>query len=256
MDLVNAAGQLAGPIREAIRHATQFARELYNPGEGGRAFRIFKSDGTTVLFSAEDAGVYCGGGLTGEIKLWPGSSVPTGFLLCDGTSYLRADYAGLFAVLGTTYGAADGTHFNVPDLRDKVPGGKGATFAALGTAYGSNANLDLSHTHSVPDHAHTLSAHTHSTDINHNHPQETFGTTAALGATSNIGAGASTASNTAHTHNLDVDLSALGSTPVTSGGPSSDATDSEAGVTSGAMSANSTKSPIQATLALNFIIKT
>ena len=27
-------------------------------------------------------------------------------------------YAALFAVIGTTYGAADSSHFNVPDLRE------------------------------------------------------------------------------------------------------------------------------------------
>ncbi len=37
--------------------------------------------------------------------------------MCDGTSYLRASYAALFSAIGTAYGAADGSHFNVPDLR-------------------------------------------------------------------------------------------------------------------------------------------
>lgn len=47
------------------------------------------------------------------IPYW-GTSAPAGYLLCDGTSYLRTDYPNLFAVIGTAAGAADGTHFNVP----------------------------------------------------------------------------------------------------------------------------------------------
>lgn len=56
-----------------------------------------------------------------------GATAPTGFLACDGASLLRAGtYADLFAVIGTTYGAADGTHFNLPDARGLVMVGAGA----------------------------------------------------------------------------------------------------------------------------------
>lgn len=55
-----------------------------------------------------------------------GASAPTGYLLEDGKSYLRAEYNRLFKVIGTTYGAADGLHFNVPDSRGRVNVGAGA----------------------------------------------------------------------------------------------------------------------------------
>lgn len=56
-----------------------------------------------------------------------GAAAPTGFLACDGSSLLRAGtYADLFAVIGTTYGAADGTHFTLPDARGLVMVGAGA----------------------------------------------------------------------------------------------------------------------------------
>ncbi len=62
----------------------------------------------------------------GVIYPYGGSAAPTGFVLCDGSSLLRAGtYANLFTVLSTTYGSADGTHFNVPDLRGRVPVGAG-----------------------------------------------------------------------------------------------------------------------------------
>src|SRR5262245_19026075 len=68
----------------------------------------------------------------------------SGWLLCDGASYLRSGtYASLFAAIGTTYGSADGTHFNVPDFRGRVPAGvgfspdaQGATAHALAEKFG------------------------------------------------------------------------------------------------------------------------
>lgn len=59
-------------------------------------------------------------GDVGEIVIWAAdhtASTPKGCLLCDGSSKLRADYPALFDVIGTTYGSADGSHFNLPDYR-------------------------------------------------------------------------------------------------------------------------------------------
>ena len=48
------------------------------------------------------------------------SGVPVGYLLCDGSAVSRTDYAVLFEVIGTTYGAGDGsTTFNLPNLIDR-----------------------------------------------------------------------------------------------------------------------------------------
>jgi microcystin-dependent protein len=54
---------------------------------------------------------------SGFISAFGGTAAPAGYLLCDGTSYLRAAFPTLFATIGTAYGSADSTHFNVPDLR-------------------------------------------------------------------------------------------------------------------------------------------
>jgi len=71
----------------------------------------------------------------GSLLMYGGASAPSGYLLCDGASYLRADYANLFTAIGTTYGSADGTHFNVPDFRGRAPigAGTGAGGGAAGT---------------------------------------------------------------------------------------------------------------------------
>ena len=54
--------------------------------------------------------------------------IPAGYLLCDGAAVSRTMYPDLFGVIGTTYGAGDGsTTFNLPDLTDKfIEGGKTA----------------------------------------------------------------------------------------------------------------------------------
>lgn len=63
---------------------------------------------------------------TGTITQYAGASAPTGYLLCDGSAVSRSTYADLFTILSTSYGAGDGsTTFNLPDLRGRVPVGKG-----------------------------------------------------------------------------------------------------------------------------------
>lgn len=62
----------------------------------------------------------------GAVIPYAGASAPTGFLMCDGSSLLRASYAALFAAIGTAFGAADGTHFNVPDMRGRTAVGVGS----------------------------------------------------------------------------------------------------------------------------------
>jgi len=63
----------------------------------------------------------------GEIKMFAGNSVPTGWFLCDGSAVSRTQYKGLFGIIGTTYGAGNGsTTFNLPDLRGRSPMGDGA----------------------------------------------------------------------------------------------------------------------------------
>ena len=57
---------------------------------------------------------------TGCVQAFAGSTTPQGWLLCDGSAVSRTDYAALYAVIGTTYGAGNGsTTFNLPNLVDK-----------------------------------------------------------------------------------------------------------------------------------------
>lgn len=57
---------------------------------------------------------------TGCVQAFAGATTPQGWLLCDGSAVSRTDYADLYAVIGDTYGAGDGsTTFNLPNLIDK-----------------------------------------------------------------------------------------------------------------------------------------
>ena len=102
---------------------------------------------------------------TATIVPWSSSSVPSGFLECDGSAVSRSTYSALFAIVGTTYGSGDGAStFNVPDLQDNVAVGKsnnkalassgGAnTVQSTGNVGGSTANATLS-TSQLASHSH------------------------------------------------------------------------------------------------------
>lgn len=61
----------------------------------------------------------------GMVLDYAGTTAPTGYLLCYGQAVSRSTYASLFNVIGTNYGAGDGsTTFNLPDLRGRVVAGK------------------------------------------------------------------------------------------------------------------------------------
>lgn len=79
---------------------------------------------------------------TGSILDYAGSSVPTGWLECDGSAVSRTTYAALFSAVSTTWGTGDGsTTFNVPDFRGRHRIGKGTGTAS---ASGVNADVDTS----------------------------------------------------------------------------------------------------------------
>ncbi|MCB2019807.1 MAG: tail fiber protein, partial [Burkholderiaceae bacterium] len=58
-----------------------------------------------------------GGVHIGEFKAFAMSSLPSGWLNCNGAAVSRTTYSALFAAIGTVWGAGNGTTtFNVPDL--------------------------------------------------------------------------------------------------------------------------------------------
>lgn len=112
-----------------------------------------------------------GGMPAGVVLPFAGATAPSGWLLCYGQAVSRTTFAALFAILGTAYGAGDGsTTFNLPDMRGRVPGGKddmggaaasrltsggsGVSGATLGASGGAETHtLTLTQ---VPAHSHTV----------------------------------------------------------------------------------------------------
>ncbi|WP_323789242.1 phage tail protein [Psychroserpens sp.] len=118
----------------------------------------------------------------GSIFTFPMATIPTGYLVCDGSAVSRSNYADLFAILGTTYGAGDGsTTFNLPDYRGQFLRGNdngsgndpdaGARLdrgdGTTGDAVGTNQNTAMfSHLHEIdPPNTNTLSNGNHSHSV-------------------------------------------------------------------------------------------
>lgn len=109
--------------------------------------------------------------VTGSVQLFAGSSAPSGWLICDGQAISRTTYAALFAVIGTTYGAGDGsTTFNIPNLVNKTVRGSNSLGKTGGsdTVTLSTANLPA-HTHGAGSlAAASAGAHTHTVPAGRN----------------------------------------------------------------------------------------
>ena len=97
-----------------------------------------------------DTGVHGSGRVSGElegignfigmVQPFGTATAPTGWLKCDGTSYNRADYPSLFAAIGTTWGSASGTTFNVPRLQGAFVRGTGSHTSQMGNTNAFNGS--------------------------------------------------------------------------------------------------------------------
>jgi len=85
----------------------------------------------------------------GAVQWFAQSVAPSGWLECDGTTYLMSAYPILGAALGSTYGGDGITDFAVPDLRGKfVRGYDNGAGVDTGRVFGSSQN------DSIIDHQH------------------------------------------------------------------------------------------------------
>lgn len=63
--------------------------------------------------------------LLGEVRMWAGTTAPSGWAFCHGQLLPVASYTGLFAVIGTYYGGNGTTTFALPDLKGATAVGQG-----------------------------------------------------------------------------------------------------------------------------------
>ncbi len=110
----------------------------------------------------------------GTVITYAGSSAPTGYLICNGTAISRTTYAALFAIIGTTYGAGDGSStFNLPNLQEKFIVGSSSNTGYNLADTGGAADVILTATQ-MPNHAHYVNLTTNNAG-NHNHTYAAFG---------------------------------------------------------------------------------
>ena len=162
--------------------------------------------GTATTAPSRGDHTHGGGVPAGAISIWSTTVAPTGWALCDGSSLLRAGtFAALFAVIGTTYGSVDGTHFSVPDLRGRVPVG----IKAGETEWDNLNDSGGERTHALI--TAELASHSHS----HNHGGNTGNPdtqSMEQGANRALPAAGSTLADTAtHHHTISTDATATGS---------------------------------------------
>jgi microcystin-dependent protein len=157
---------------------------------------------------------------TATIVPWSSASVPTGFLECNGQTVSRSTYSALFAIVGTTYGAGDGSStFLVPDLQDNVAVGKsnnkalgstaGAnTVASTGNVGGSTANATLSESQ-LASHSHSIVSRTNQGSPTNKPFQTTTGFGPGGSETKNTSSLSvnTTGSGNGHSHNMSATFS-------------------------------------------------
>lgn len=119
----------------------------------------------------------------GCVMMWAGTTLPSGWLLCDGSLKNKTDYPDLFTILNSTYGPQTSDKFRLPNFINNFP--KGDSINLAGDIGGqkefaiTKENLPpISHSHSIGhdhsiDHGHgdsTSSAdggHSHDTNIDY-----------------------------------------------------------------------------------------
>lgn len=111
-----------------------------------------------VMYQTASGTPLGGAVVTGAMLDFAGTSLPSGYLGCDGSAVSRSTYATLFTAIGTTWGAGDGsTTFNLPDFRRRAAVGSGGSgTGTLGNAIGNTGGAET-HTLSTAE----LASHTH-----------------------------------------------------------------------------------------------
>jgi len=146
----------------------------------------------------------------GFMAPYAGSTAPTGWALCTGSSnpLSTALYPDLFATIGYTYGGS-GTTFYPPDTRDRTLMGASATKTLGSTGGADTATLAASN---LPGHTHgagtlgtttTGSAHTH--DVQRGTAVGSSSGRAAAGNTTSIANMPSETTGSTHTHGVNGD---------------------------------------------------
>lgn len=165
--LVNLAANdlMVGSIAEFVYDGTFWQ---WTNNDGQSVVTAWNGSTTPVAVTAGNLISIAGGviAFTGAAQLLPpgmmsyfgANSAPSGWLVCDTSAVSRTTYAALFAVIGVTWGAGNGsTTFNLPpQSRYALVGAGGSPTGILGNTVGSLGGAET-HTQTISE----LATHTH-----------------------------------------------------------------------------------------------
>jgi microcystin-dependent protein len=173
--------QMSGQIVAFTPHATNGATVTLNvDGLGAKPLRsapgvelpagtIVQGTPYVAVYNGSDGAFYLHGffgnpyniPIGASLDYWGGAAPNSSFALAYGQAISRTTYSALFSLVGTAYGAGDGsTTFNVPDLRGRITAGKddmgGAAASRLTTTYFGASAASLGATGGSQSHTLTL----------------------------------------------------------------------------------------------------
>ena len=147
-----------------------YARVAYDAGSGMQIWESVVGSNTSTPGADANwvlCNVFAVGNPPGTIIDFAGTAAPTGYLLCDNTSYPTSTYPNLFAAIGYTWGGS-GANFNVPSLQTRVcagaggsgipiPGGTPSSIINVGDKGGASTHLII--TNELSPHSHTTTTY-------------------------------------------------------------------------------------------------
>ena len=169
--LLNVGGSILGTFVQTVTgYISQFFGGIRNyagyydsVNASGTAGQVLTSTGTSTLWATASGGTT----LVGQIVAYGSSSVPTGWLSCDGSLVSTTTYSSLFSLVGYTYGGSTST-FRTPDLRGRfitmastTLGLATTTFASTGGA--TSTVLDITQ---IPSHTHNTAGNNSGGGVN------------------------------------------------------------------------------------------
>lgn len=108
------------------------------PGaESPYQINLYDSISSAIYYDVINAGQ-----VTGEIKMFAGTTPPEGWLLCNGAILQTEDYPKLAAVISNTYGGNGNSTFGLPDLRGRMPIGVGIGSGLTEKTLGETGGLE------------------------------------------------------------------------------------------------------------------
>lgn len=180
----------------------------FNNNNTNNAFEIGNGSygNTSNAFIIDWNGNFMGQGMAGMVQMYAGATIPSGWLLCDGSEYNITDYPELNNALGgdssagtaaTLWGTAASGKFKVPDLRGRAPigagTGTGLTARTLGTQNIGSETVALTPAQTgIRNHTHTYSDYNTTYTLGTTKRKPGTSTAVAYGTSLSAGGGATT----------------------------------------------------------------